>query len=99
MDGLLQTGSFTRARADAYHSAPVYEFLRRYYVGRQKVRRILRRMKGSCRIPTLKTRGCVGLILRTLEGVRGNPTLLSSGPMPNFSPGLENFQEVLILVS
>ena len=72
----------------------MYKFLRRYYVGHKKVRRILRRMKGSCGIPTLKTGRCVGLILRTFEGVRGIPTLLSSGPMPNFSPGLENFQEV-----
>ena len=59
----------------------VYKFLRRYYVGHENVRRILRRMKGWRGIPTLKTGGCVGLILRTFEGVRGNPMLLSSGPM------------------
>ena len=47
---------------------PVYKFLRRYYVGHQKVRRILRRMKGSCRIPTLKTGGCVGLITTHFSG-------------------------------
>ena len=64
----------------------VYKFLRRYYVGHQKVRRILRRMKGSCRIPTLKTGGCVGLIPRTFEGVRGNPTLLFKRSHAKFQP-------------
>ena len=77
----------------------VYKILRRYYVGRQKVRRILRRMEGSCRIPTLKTGRCVGLILRTFEGVRGIPTLSQAVPCQISALGWKIFKKSLILVS